>query len=140
MVLAASHVIGALGVALLISNYLFVSKRGYLFAAAGALIPDFDFLPALIFSDMSWHRAYLNFWFIPFVIFGIGSLLFPKYQDEVLLFSIGYLVHLVLDLIEVSLLTLAMIDGLVITSIVTFLLFKYWHNPNKVKLNSTKVN
>ena len=126
MVLAASHIIGAIGIALLISKYRFVSNRSYLLAAAGALVPDFDFLPALIFSDMGWHRTYLNFWFIPFVLFGLGNLFFPKYKNEVLLFSVGYLVHLVLDLIEVSMLTLAMIDGLVITGIVAVLLLKYW--------------
>ena len=126
MVLAPTHVICALGISLVISKYRPALIQGYLLAAFGALIPDFDFQPALIFNDLGWHRMYLNYWLIPFMIFGIGNLLFPKYRMEVLLFSVGYLSHIILDLLDASLLTLAIIDGILITGIVVVLLFKYW--------------
>jgi hypothetical protein len=132
MVLAAAHVISAIGLSFLVSRYQPVAKRGYLLAAFGALVPDFDFLPALIFGDLGWHRAYLNFWFIPFAIFGLGFLVFPKYRQEVFLFSVGYLSHLILDLINASLLVLGMIDGVVITGLVLLLIYKYWNYENKL--------
>ncbi|MAG60442.1 hypothetical protein CL619_01520 [archaeon] len=135
MVLAASHVIGALGISLLVSRFLPVSNLGYALAAFGALIPDFDFLFALIFNDLSWHRAYLNFWFIPFLIFGIGCLIFPKKRVEVLLFSLGYLSHIILDLLSADLFILGLIDGVVITVIVFYLLIFYWKQGANITLN-----
>ena len=130
MVLAASHIITAIGLSLLVSRFLKVSKLGYALAAFGALVPDFDFLPALIFSDMGWHRAYLNFLWIAFVIFAVGCFLLPRHRIEVGLFSLGYLSHLILDLVHADLLVLAMIDGLALTGIVVCLIIHYLRDEN----------
>jgi hypothetical protein len=125
VVLAASHVIGAIGLSLLVSRYVFVSRLGYAFAALGALVPDFDFLPALIFGDMGWHRAYLNFIWIPFIFAGIGCICLPKRRMEIMMFSLGYLSHVILDFIHADILILALIDGLVLTMIVCCLIVSY---------------
>ena len=131
MVLAATHVIAALGLVSLIHRFSPVSSLGYALAALGALLPDFDFLPALLFGDMGWHRAYLNFFWIPFLLAGIGCLIFPKRRLEVLLFSIGYLSHIILDYIHADLFVLALIDGLVITAAVFVLLVYYRFREGK---------
>lgn len=126
MVLATAHVTAGIGLSLLISQYWKLPKRCFFLAALGALTPDFDFLPALIFRDLGWHRAHLNVWFIPFVISAVGWIVLPKYRKEVSLFSVGYLSHLILDLFNASLLTLALIDGVVVTLLVILFLVKYW--------------
>ena len=119
MVLATSHIISALGISYLISKRFEVSKLGFSLAALGALVPDFDFLLVIIFGDMGLHRMFLNFLWIPFVLFGFGYLLFSNKRLEVAMFCFaGYLSHVLLDYIQLELITLAMIDGALLTIIV----------------------
>ena len=126
MVLATAHVFCALGLSFLVSQKWSLKKRSYAVAALGALVPDFDFLPALLLQNLEIHRAFLNFWMIPFGIAGVGVLLFPRYREEVLLFSLGYLSHLILDLLQFDLLTMGLIDGVFVTLVVAAMLWKYW--------------
>mgnify|MGYP002622537436 CR=1 FL=1 len=126
MVLATTHTALAIGIAFITAKYKKLKVRDYAILALGALVPDFDFLPALIFQNLEIHRMYLNFFWIPFAILLIGTLTFPKYKQEVLLFSIGYLSHIILDLIHLPLFTMALIDGIVITLITVMVLVKYW--------------
>ncbi len=128
MVFAASHVVAAIGLSSLVNRYFpsLVSRRGYALASLGALVPDFDFLLVLLFGDMGWHRAFSNFFLIPFVIAALGFVLFPKYRMEVFLFSLGYLSHIILDFIHTDILILGMIDGIVITILVVIFLGLYW--------------
>lgn len=130
MVLATAHVLTALTLGFLVSKRWPLRKRSYAFGAFGALVPDFDFLPALLLQNMEIHRAYLNHWSIPFAIAGLGSLLFPKYREEIFLFSLGYLSHIILDLLQFDLLTMGLIDGVLVTVVVFGVLVKYWKEEN----------
>ena len=121
MVLAALHAITGFTIAKLSQKKLNLSNLTLYLAAFGAIIPDFDFILALIFQDMTWHRAFTHHIAVPIIFFILAYFPLRKYKKELIFFNIGYLSHIILDTLATgtSMLNLAILDGIAIIIFIT---------------------
>ena len=105
---AVTHVIVAIVLIDLVRDYLF-KKKGfplYLVLIGGifALLPDLDVLAGWILGTLEYHRVFTHNFIVP-LVFGLVTLglwyFFRKkeYWKWVLVAGVGYLIHVLLDLI-----------------------------------------
>ncbi len=126
MVLATVHALTGFTIAKLSQKKFNLSNLTLYLAAFGAIIPDFDFILAIFFQDMTWHRAFTHHIAIPIIFLAIAYFPLKSYRKELLFFNIGYASHILLDNLakNTSMLNLALLDGIAITIFLCIMLYK----------------